>query len=261
MVFFPPFKIVGNPGQFLFIEPGISQIYGTKIVSTDPDTPLEIKMSVDLPDGWRTVPRGGVTLRLEPGKEGIASLKIVSPKDAGVGESFEITPNFICRSRSFPVGTAIVKVVRTTPGFKDDFTEVSQWKPIVYAPGKGKITTDGEIASIKAEDDEATWGGMEREVCLNLVKFPYLSIKISNVEEEWALKVDDDITVSMGEPGIRMGGYLNNSESGTFTYDLRKISGISKWNIRSFKIQILSIGKNKSVDVDWIKITSEHSEK
>ena len=156
------------------------------------------------------------------------------------------------------MGTAIVKVVRTTFGFKDDFTGVSQWKPIVYAPGKGKITTDGEIASIRAEDDEATWGGMEREVCLDVTKFPFLNIRVSNVEEKWALKVDDDILVSMGEPGIRVGG--NNSESGTFTYDLRKIRGISEWNIHPFKIQILSIGKNKSVDVDWIKITSSQPE-
>ena len=156
------------------------------------------------------------------------------------------------------MGTAIVKVVRTTPGFEDDFTEVSQWKPIRYAPGKGKITTNGEIASIRAEDDEATWGGMERKVCLNIVEFPYVSIKVSNVEEVWALKVDDDIAVSTGEPGVRVGG---SAESGIFTYDLRtlwdSLWSTPEWNIHPFKIQILSIGENKSVDVDWIKITSK----
>lgn len=120
------------------------------------------------------------------------------------------------------------------PAFTDDFgtSDETRWRT---NSGGGSLTSDGRRGTVTVGNDTKA-GSVKRTVTVDLDKDPIIAVKVPKTSGQWAMKVRDV------DPDFDWDVTLQNdtSDTGTFTYDLRAVTGWS--GTKTFDIKIWAIG-------------------
>lgn len=112
------------------------------------------------------------------------------------------------------------------------------------------LTTDGGKGKISLQVANPHYGSVISDaVYADLNATPYLRVKVDNVTDLWALKVNDggadiDVQQEIGQTGV-------------FTYDLRQFTGWS--GKKEFSIRIYAVGHDSEIELDWLHLSQERS--
>jgi len=93
------------------------------------------------------------------------------------------------------------------------------------------------------------FSAVEREVSVDLDRYPILLIKVNSCDGLWALKVrpvDDIRDICL---------IVDTARTGVFECDIPKTTG---WGGRkNFKIIIFAVGEGRKLEVEWIRLVSK----
>lgn len=133
------------------------------------------------------------------------------------------------------------------PAFNDEFgkSDEGKWQS---TSGGGTLTSDGSHGTVTVGNDTKA-GSVGRTVTVNLDKDPIIAVHVPKTSGKWAMKVRDS------DPKFNWDDTLQNdtSQTGTFTYDLKAITGWS--GTKTFQIKIWAIGgKGSTTTYDRMSI-------
>ena len=166
----------------------------------------------------------------------------------GASEKAEKSGNLVIKDRlsgiEKEVEMELLKLDET--GFEDLFKDLSVWEKW---PGSGaKIFKSSKGAIIECPKG-LPFSAVEREVSVDLDKYPILLIKVNSCDGLWALKVrpvDDIRDICL---------IVDTARTGVFECDIPKATG---WRgRRNFKIIIFAVGEGRKLEVEWLRLMSK----
>lgn len=163
-------------------------------------------------------------LKAATGWSGVKNFDIVSYVIGGSGKSYDID-----------------YIDAKIPDLLEDFDDVSDWNTNRW---NATIGTTGGVGSITCSN--IGYGYVAKSVAYDVTSKPKLTINVSEVGEggKWSLKAND------GSGDIVL--QADSSSTGTFTYDLKSITGWS--SVKTYDLTLYVIGATGSyIKVDYIK--------
>jgi len=237
----PPVHLLGEE-----VWPGGEEILAYVELRASAGKPLPSgEVRIPLPKGWRSRPEKKKFPPLGRGEEARLEFRITPPKEGrGV---FHLWPLISIPGETFHGMGERVRVVEWSPLFEPHGGEVF----CGFETGEGweetgaKLSLKGGVGKITQADPRVYWGSVRRKFEVDLERAPLLVISVPEVEEQWALKVNDG-TLPSDIPLVK-----DTQKRGIFVVDLKGATG---WRGRKeFWLIIFAVGRGKSVKVDWLK--------
>lgn len=124
----------------------------------------------------------------------------------------------------------------------EDFSSVDDWSPAGVAADSS--TTPG-LTTLTVTADQG-YGHIARRITVDLERTPMVSVTVPATTGTWSLKVNDGTLTD----DLKL--QADTGATGSFTYDLRAISGWS--GTKEVELRVFAVGNGKSVTLDSLTV-------
>lgn len=128
--------------------------------------------------------------------------------------------------------------------FSDEFVELDPaWSA---EPGVSASVAESRLTMVLPDSAPNPWGALSRQLTLDVDTFPLVSIEVLDVVGAWALKVND------GSSDVDTVLQADTTATGTFTYDLRQLTGWS--GTKTFTLRLFVVQRQAPLVVERIAV-------
>jgi hypothetical protein len=213
--------------------------------------PVTGRWRITVPENWKTTQTLEQSCSIDAGSSRTLELALQPP--AGLTPGLQrIEGRFTSDGQSF-THIQLVQVVNASGPLVDHGDDAALW---LVPPRAGSMPVRSVNGRLQFGPLNEGFGVREREVCIDIDRYPILSLKVDQASALWAIFADDGR--HFPELGLRL--QQENWRTGVYHYDLRRTGwrGVKQFRLR-YVISICAPGRIS--EMDWLVIDSKPVEK